>query len=184
MAYQLPHTIKNCNGELLTFKELIKEADGDRLLVENSVKPGCGPVMHTHLLQDESLTVIRGKMAYQIQGQAPQYAGEGETVLFTRGTPHRFWNAGTDVLQCTGWVKPANTIIFFLSSVYAAQNKTGSERPEQFDGAYLMTRYASEYDLVEVPLFVKKVVLPATYYLGQLLGKYKHFAHAPEPVKG
>jgi hypothetical protein len=103
--------------------------------------------------------------------------------LFKRGTPHRFWNAGEEVLHCTGYVKPANTIVFYLSAVYAAQNKTGTERPEKFDGAYLLKRYASEYEMAELPGFVKKVIIPITYYIGRLLGKYKHFKNAPEPVR-
>ena len=154
-----------------------------RLLVENYVTPGQGPLMHTHWLQDECLTVVKGKIGYQVKGQPAQYASEGESVLFERGTPHRFWNAGEDVLHCKGWIKPANTIVFYLSAVFAAQKKSGTEQPEQFDGAYLIKRYASEYDLPEIPSFVKKVVIPATYYVGKLLGKYKHFKNAPEPVK-
>jgi hypothetical protein len=59
-------------------------------------------------------------------------------------------------LRCKGWIFPANTIVFFLSSIYAAQNKTGTGQPEKFDGAYLMTRYKSEYDMPEIPRFVKK----------------------------
>jgi hypothetical protein len=47
-----------------------------------------------------------------------------------------------------------------------------------------MKRYASEYDLPEIPKFVKKVIIPATYFVGKLLGKYKHFEGAPEAVKG
>ena len=81
-----------------------------------------------------------------------------------------------------GWVKPANTLVFYLSSIYAAQNKSGSERPETFDAAYLLTRYSKEYDLPEMPKFVKKTILPATYLIGKMLGKYKHFEDAPEPV--
>lgn len=103
--------------------------------------------------------------------------------MFKRGVPHRFWNAGEEVLHCTGWVKPANTLVFFLSSVYAAQNKAYSERPETFDAAYLLTRYASEYDMAEMPTFVKRFIMPVTYYIGRLLGKYKHFKDAPAPVK-
>jgi hypothetical protein len=88
-------------------------------------------------------------------------------------------------ISCTapGYVKPANTIVFYLSSIYAAQNKTGTGQPEKFDGAYLLKRYASEYDMTEIPTFVKKVIIPITYYIGKLLGKYKHFKNAPEPVK-
>lgn len=183
MNYHLPHTIQNCIGETLTFKELVKEPDGDKLLVENYVIPKSGPPMHTHYLQDEVLTVAKGCIGYQVLGDDPKYAGVGETVVFKRGIPHRFWNAGEEILHCTGWIKPANTIVFYLSSIYAAQNKTGTERTETFDGAYLMTRYKSEYDVHGIPRFVKKVIIPAIYYTGMLLGKYKHFKDAPSPLK-
>lgn len=183
MNITYPHTIENCIGEKLIFRELQQEPDGDRLLVENYVSPGIGPVMHTHWLQDECLTVVNGKIGYQVLGQPEQFAGEGETVLFKKGVPHRFWNAGPDTLHCQGWIKPANTIVFSLGSIFNAQNKSGSARPEQFDAAYLLTRYASEYDLVGIPKFVKKIIISLTYYTGKLLGKYKHFKDAPLPVK-
>jgi len=184
MQITFPHIIENCIGEKLIFQSLEKEPDGDRLVGENFVAPGIGPLMHTHWLQDESLTVLKGKIGYQVQGQPEQFAGEGETVLFKRGTAHRFWNAGTGILHCKVWVKPANTFVFFITSIFAAQNKSGSARPEMFDAAYLMTRYASEYDLTEIPVFVKKIVIPLTYYTGKILGKYGHFKDAPTPVKG
>jgi len=66
MKTTYPVIIENCVGEKLVFKELLKEPDGDRLLVENFVAPGCGPVMHTHFQQDESLTVVKGKIGYQV----------------------------------------------------------------------------------------------------------------------
>jgi quercetin dioxygenase-like cupin family protein len=171
-------------GEKLIFKELHKEPGGDRLLVENYVIPGSGPVMHTHLLQDESLTVIKGKIGYQVYDQPAQYASEGENVLFKRGVPHRFWNAGPEVLHCKGWVKPANTIALYLSSIFSAQNKSGKVKPEPFDGAYLIKRYSTEYYLPGLSFFVKKIIIPITYYTGRILGKYKHFKDAPVPVKG
>ncbi|HEY0356252.1 MAG TPA: cupin domain-containing protein [Flavisolibacter sp.] len=183
MNYQLPHTIQNSIGETLVFKQIIQEPDGDKLIVENFVTPKSGPPMHTHFLQDEALTVVSGRIGYQVQGQDEQFAGEGQTVIFKRGTPHRFWNAGEDVLHCTGWVKPANSLVFYLSSIYEAQKKTGTERPETFDAAYLLTRYRAEYDMVGIPVLVKKLIIPLTYLLGKILGKYKHFNHAPEPIK-
>lgn len=182
MNYPLPHTIQNCLGEKIIFKELVKEADGDRLLLENYVTPGNGPIMHTHFLQEEALTVVRGKIGYQVLGKEPQYAGEGESVVFAPGVAHRFWNAGSDTLHCKGYIKPANTIVFFLSSIYAAQNKSGNERPELFDSAYLLHRYASEYEMVGMPVFVKKIMMPVIYCIGKITGKYKHFKNAPKPV--
>lgn len=183
MNLTYPLTLENGLGETLIFQELRPEPDGDRLVGENFVAPGSGPPMHVHWLQDEGFTVVKGKIGYQVAGQPAQFAGEGDSIVFERGIPHRFWNAGTDTLHCQAWLKPANTIAFFLSAIFAAQRKTGTHRPEAFDAAYLLTRYASEYDMLEIPPFVKKVVMPLTYRLGRLLGKYKHFEGAPEAVK-
>ncbi|MBD2704034.1 cupin domain-containing protein [Spirosoma sp. BT702] len=183
MNYTLPHTIENHTGEKIIFKGIRHESDGDVLYGENFVQPGSGPPMHTHWLQDEGFMVLEGRIAYQIADQPVQYANPGESLVFKRGVPHRFWNAGSDVLHCAAWLKPANTIVFFLSSIYAAQNKSGKPQPELFDGAYLMTRYASEYDMTEIPGFVKKVVMPVVYRIGKLLNKYEHFKNAPQPIK-
>lgn len=183
MHYALPHTIENHLGEKLTFSAIRHEPDGEILLCENWVQPGSGPPMHTHWLQDEGFTVLEGRIGYQVAGQPAQYAGPGESVVFKRGVAHRFWNAGSAVLHCAGWLKPANTIVFFLTSIYAAQNKSGKAQPERFDAAYLMTRYAGEYDMQAIPTFVKNVIMPVVYRVGKLLNKYEHFKGAPEPVK-
>lgn len=183
MRISYPHTISDTKGETIVFKSVERTPQGDKVIVENFVEPGQGPPMHTHFMQDEALTVVKGKIGYQILGQEPKYAGPGETVTFRRGVPHKFWNAGEEVLNCVGWVQPANTIVFFLSAVYAARVKSGTERPETFDGAYLLTRYRREYDMNEIPGFVKKVIMPLTYFIGRMLGKYKHFKDAPEPVR-
>lgn len=177
-----PYTIENSQGERLTFLGVVREPDGDKLLGENFVAPGSGPPMHVHWLQEECFMVVKGTIGYQIQGQPEQFAGVGETILFKRGEAHRFWNAGTDTLQCTAWVKPANTLVFYLSAIFAAQRKAGSLRPELFDAAYLLTRYASEYDMIDMPRFVRRVVIPIVYAAGKLLKKYDHFSDAPAPV--
>src|SRR5204863_9069679 len=107
----------------------------------------------------------------------------GESIVFKRGTPHRFWNDGQDVLRCKGWIQPANNVVFFLTSIYEAQNKSGKAEPEKFDAAYLLKHYSSEFDMNEIPKFVKKIIIPVTYYLGRMLGKYKHSENAPDPVQ-
>lgn len=177
MNYQLPHAIESKYGERITFLRM----EGQRLIVENDVDPMCGPPMHVHHIQDECLTVTEGRIGYQILGQEPQFAGPGETVLFKRGVPHRFWNAGDTLLRCKGWIDPAESIVFFLSNMYDAINRGENHRPETFDGAYLSWRYRREYDMSEIPGFVKKVIIPATYFVGLLLGKYGKFKDAPKP---
>src|SRR5688572_22428058 len=102
MEHQFPLTIENSIGEKLTFLKI----ESGRLLVENYVAPKSGPPMHTHHLQEEVLTVVSGRIGYQVKGQQPKFAEAGETVVFAPGVPHRFWNDGDDILHCKGYVTP------------------------------------------------------------------------------
>ncbi|MFN8302095.1 MAG: cupin domain-containing protein [Saprospiraceae bacterium] len=178
MSFSLPHTIENKYGEKLTFLRM----EGQRVFVEGFVAPQAGPAMHTHWRQDECLTVVSGKMAYQIAGQEPVHVEAGESILFKQGVPHRFWNAGDDTLHIAGWVDPAENFMFFLSALYDAFNAGENQRPELFAGAYLIRRYRGEYDLPEMPGFVKNVLMRVVYGIGSLLGKYRKFDNAPQPL--
>ena len=153
------------------------------MIVTNRVQPGAGPAMHVHFKQDESLTVIKGRLGYQIQGQGEKFIQEGETVHFSQNMMHRFWNAGEDLLECEGWLKPANSTDYFLTALYNSINKAGKPEGDLFDSAYLVTRYKTEYDVAVIPSFVKKVVMPIVVTIGKILGKYRHFQDAPDPIR-
>jgi quercetin dioxygenase-like cupin family protein len=184
MKYTYPHTIENGGGEQLTFLQFIDDGKGGALEIENRVHPGSGPPMHVHHLQDESLTVIQGKIGAQIAGQEPTFHGPGETVTFLRGVAHRFWNAGDEILICKGWCSPAYNLQYFLTEIYRSTKANGGEKPSAFDGAYLQSKYKSEFDLVEIPVFVKKVIFPVILTLGKVVGKHRKFEKGPEAING
>ena len=177
MQYQFPHTIESKYGEKITFLRM----EGERLILEGICKPDTGPAMHVHLRQDESFTVVSGKIAYQILGEAPCFGGPGDTITFKRGQPHRFWNPGKEDLHIKGWIDPVENIVFFLSTLYDAMNRGKNHQPEAFDGAYLACRYKNEYDLPEMPGFVKHVMMPTLYFIGRVMGKYRKYIQAPSP---
>ena len=179
--YKLPHTIQNTHGEKLTFLSVTKNSGKEVLLVENEVAPGCGPVMHVHFKQDESLTVKEGRIGYQVMGGPEQFGEAGTTVEFKAGIYHRFWNAGETTLKCSGWISPANNIIYFLENIYRLMDE-GNVKPGGFDTAYLVTKYKSEFDVAAIPSFVKKVIFPVIIFFGKLSGKHKKFADAPVEV--
>jgi quercetin dioxygenase-like cupin family protein len=184
MKYTYPHKIDNGGGEELTFvRNIVNEAE-QILEVENSVQRGAGPPMHIHWLQDESITVVQGKIGVQIAGQKSTFHGPGETLTFRRGVPHRFWNAGEDILICKGWITPANNVEYFLTEIYRSTKTNGGKRPSAFDAAYLQTKYHTEFDMVEIPKFVKKVIFPFIVMIGNLTGQYHKFNKAPDAVKG
>lgn len=181
--FTYPHTIDNGAGESLTFLRKVPGTRGERLLVENVVGPGSGPPMHVHHHQEEALTVVQGRIGWQRQGESAQFAGPGETVTFRAGEAHKFWNAGEDHLLCTGYIEPADNIEYFLGAIYESQKRTGGSRPDTFDAAYLARRYRSEFAIVEIPALVQRFVFPVQVAIGTLLGRYKKYAHAPEPVR-
>ena len=84
-------------------------------------------------------------------------------------------------LNAKGWVSPPNTLIYFLSEIYKSTD-ANKGRPGLFDAAYLLNRYKKEYDMYDIPSFVKNVLFPVALFFGKLTGKHKKFQDAPEPV--
>lgn len=181
--YSYPHTIENGAGERLVFLRRVAGPAGDRLEGENLVKPGAGPPMHVHYLEEEVLTVQQGRMGYRRAGGPVQYAGPGETVAFAAGEGHRFWNAGDEDLRCTAYIQPVHNAEWFLTQLFDSARRSGRGRPDPFDVAFLLTRYRSEFALLEVPFMVQRLLFPAVAALGRLLGRYRRFADAPPPAR-
>jgi len=139
--------------------------------------------MHVHLLQDEHLTVVQGKMGALIEGAQPVYYTEGQSGTFLHCVAHRFWNAGEQPLICRGWIKPIDNIEYFLTEIFNSTKANGGKRPELYDSAFLMHRYKTEFDMTEIPPFVKTFIFPIILFIGKFLGKYKKFADAPAPAR-
>jgi quercetin dioxygenase-like cupin family protein len=181
--YSYPHTIENGAGERITFFRKVPSDAGDRLEIENVVSPGSGPPMHIHHYQEEALTVVHGRMGYQRDGEPPQFARQGDTVTFKVGEPHKFWNADEQDLKCRGYVVPADNVEYFLTQLYDSSKRHGGGRPDAFDAAFLITRYRSEFSMVEIPAFVQRLLFPLQVAVGRLLGRYRKYDDAPAPVR-
>lgn len=177
----LPHTIENITGEKLIFQRIVMKDGVEYLETESEVQPNSGPPMHVHYKQDESITVLSGKIGYQEPGGEKKYAGPGETALFKAGTPHKFWNAGNEPLRLSGYVSPANNMVYFLSQIYKSMNENKG-RPGIYDAAYLLGRYKTEFRMLEIPTFVQKIIFPVVLFFGNLRGLNKKFKDAPKPL--
>lgn len=180
MKITYPYVIAG-TGEKITFLKSYVQDGGEILEGEVEVQPQCGPPMHTHLRQDESFTIVAGTMAYQILGQEVQYAYPGETVLIKAGIPHKFWNAGPDLLKCKSYVTPPDNFVYFLTELYRSIN-ANKGKPSMYDGAFLLTQYKTEFAIHEIPTFVQKYLFPVVLFVGKLTGKNKKFHNAPVPV--
>lgn len=176
-----PHTITNGHGEELTFERRVVTPQGEQLEGFNRVQPGKGPPFHTHFHEEEGFTVVTGRMAWQVKGQAEGFAEVGDSVTFPPGVAHRFWNAGDTELRCAAIVRPPGNIEYFLERIFEAQKRSGGTRPDLFDASYLLWRYRTEYRMDSLPWIVRKLVVPLVALIGHATGRYRKFADAPEP---
>jgi len=180
MPIKFPHTITG-SGEKITMLGTIVKDGVEILECDLEVKPKAGPPMHTHHRQDESFTVVSGTMAYQTLGEEVKYAYPGDSVTIKAGIPHKFWNAGDDLLKCKGYVTPPENFVYFLTELYKSINANNG-RPGMYDGAFLLNRYKAEFAMLEIPAFVQKFIFPVVLFFGNLTGKRKKFSNAPVPV--
>jgi hypothetical protein len=72
---------------------------------------------------------------------------------------------------------------YFLPELFASTKRNGGRRPDPFDAAFLRRRYRGEFGLLEIPAMVQRVVLPVQVAIGTLLGRYRKYAGAPEPIR-
>ncbi|MBK8564816.1 MAG: cupin domain-containing protein [Saprospiraceae bacterium] len=182
MQYQYPHTIENGGGDTIIFKRLVKDPAGDWLDIEAIVEPGAGPPMHVHHRQDERLTVVQGKMGSQVLGEEPKYFNVGDSITYKAGEAHKFWCVGNERLVCKGAINPAHNFEYFLTGIYDSMKANGGKQPGAFEGAWLLNRYRSEFDMLNIPGFVKKVIFPVALFFGKLQGKHRKFEGAPPPL--
>lgn len=83
MKFTLPHTIESGLGETMVFKEIIKDPDSEKVIIEGRCKPTAGPAMHVHLKQDEALTVVKGKWVARFRGRNLFIIRSGRQPLFS-----------------------------------------------------------------------------------------------------
>lgn len=177
-----PKTLKiNKNGEVLIITKSGRETNGEITEFEGMDEPGIGPPNHIHFLQEEKITLLKGKM--RVKTPSDEFDLEiGKEYIFEPGVPHQFWNTGDELNHYAGYLKPSHNWEYIIEHVYQSANAANDVKPGPFDAAFLLTRYKSEIDLLVIPRPVKTIVFPVLYALGHLLGKYNKFKNAPKPA--
>jgi quercetin dioxygenase-like cupin family protein len=94
-------------GERIVIRRNAAETDG-ALLEFDLYLPAGGhvPAGHVHPEQRECFTVVEGALEFHVGGRTI-YAGAGESVLVTPGTPHWFGNKGQTEAHARVEVRPA-----------------------------------------------------------------------------
>jgi quercetin dioxygenase-like cupin family protein len=173
-AFQTPQLrLENRHtGEVLALRRLHR-ADGPVLELRGSLPPHReGPPLHIHYLEDEEGRVTTGTLSVEVGGRRID-ARPGERVQLPRGVPHRWWNAGDDVMEFEGSARPAADFDRYVQAIFEVMNAGTPNRPPLFYLAHVILRHRHTQAALVMPSIVQAILFRAVVALGTLLGRYR-----------
>lgn len=90
-----------------------------------------------------------------------------------RGVPHRWWNAGDDLLEFVGHARPAVDLDRFLQAIFEIVNAGPPGRPSLFYLSHLALRHRRTQAIVGIPLSLQPILFRCIVAGGTLLGRYR-----------
>ena len=175
-------TIENpMTGERLVFHTTAAETNGEVTVFETIVQPdGAVAAGHYHPIQAERFEVLEGTIGLRV-GRQKLELGPGHVIRIEPGTPHKFWNAGDDVLRFNAEVRPSLQFEELIATMFglAADGKTNRKgMPNPFRMAVIAQAYK---DVIRLP-FPPAAVQDAALAVGAPLGKLMGYAPVYEPA--
>src|SRR5262245_31936744 len=175
-------TIHNpVTGERVTFHQTSADTDGEAVVIECTVEAdGFVAAAHVHPSQTERFNVIAGTLGLKV-GTVKRTLGRGEIAVVEPGTPHRFWNAGDDVVRFVCEVRPALQFESLVETMFtlAADGKTNRKgMPNPLRLAVIARAHLDTVRLPKPPGWVQKAGLAVGAPLGRLLGYGATYAPA------
>ena len=177
-------TLQNpVTGELMQFLKTAADTNGEYVEIEVVVAPnGTVAAAHIHPYQTEEFTIVSGEVTFKA-GKDEIVARAGETVVVEPGTPHKFWNAGTEDARFRCVISPALQFEQLIETMFSLAedgktNKKGLPNPLRL--AVIANAHFADVRLPFPPAWMQKAGLAIGAPLGSLLG-YKPTYQPGEP---
>ncbi len=165
----------------------VRDAQGQIVLIpDGSLPPGAsGPPLHVHFHEHEEIIVKAGTLGAQV-GPEKITVPAGGTAVVPAGVPHRWSNAGDDLLELSGRVVPAVDLDRYLQAVFAVLNASPDGRPSIFLLAHVLWRHRDTQLMLGPPPAIQRIVVPVVLFIGRILGKYRgsSWPGSPESCPG
>jgi len=160
-------------GELVQFLKTSADTNGEYVYIECVVEPnGTVAAAHIHPYQTERFEIVAGEVGFRA-GQREFVAKAGDEVVVEPGTPHKFWNAGTEEARFRCEIRPALQFEELLTTMYglAADGKTNKKgMPNPLRLAVIAKAHFDDVRLPFPPAWMQKTGLALGAPLGSLLG--------------
>jgi mannose-6-phosphate isomerase-like protein (cupin superfamily) len=146
---------------------------------------GAGLPLHAHLLQEEGVEVVRGRLGAIVSGRQVEL-GAGETLTIEPGRTHRWWNAGEEPLEFEAWARPAGDLDRYLQAVFQVRNAGAPGKPPLVYLAHVMVRHGASQQLRMVTGALQSLTFRLALLAGRLTGRYRGsgWPGAPEGCTG
>jgi len=173
-------------GEILRMRR-VRDGQGQIILaLDGSLPPGSsGPPLHLHFHEHEEIIVKARTLGAQI-GTESVVVQAGGTAVLPAGLRHRWWNAGDDMLENSGYAVPVLDLDRFLQALFAVLNASPNGRPSIFYLAHVLWRHRNTQLVAVPPPPIQKIVFPILLLIGHILGKYRgsSWPGSPESCPG
>jgi len=161
-------------GARIRFVTVAEDSGGSLLEFDFFLRPG-GVVAteHLHPQQEERFLITSGQITLRMDGRERVYTA-GENITIPRGTPHIWWNSGTDDLRVMLDFRPAGRFAEFITTFFALAmtgktNARGLPR-NLFQLAVTFADYREAIYGTSPPRVVQQLLFATLAPLGRLLG--------------
>jgi len=158
------------SGERIVVRQSAAETGGRLLAFDLFLPPGGHvPAGHVHPEQEESFTVISGRMRFRLGGRSI-LARPGEAVVITPGQPHWFGNPGPGESHAHVEVRPAlrmEEMFVATEALSHAGRIPGTRLPRPSDLALVLLEFRRELAVPNVPPALVSAVLRPLAWLAR-----------------
>ncbi len=159
-------------GDTYTYLETAKDTDGERVVIEATVKSK-GPLVpkHFHLLQDETFEVISGQLTIWVDGKT-KVLSAGEKIVLSKKQPHNHYNGHDATVTYLHTVTPGLDFDYLIENLVglAADGKRKNGKNSLLQELVILRYFDSKSFLADVPLGVQKALMHTVAPLARLFG--------------
>jgi len=160
-------------GELIQFLKTSADTNGEYVEIEVVVEPnGFVAAAHVHPYQTERFTIVSGAVTFKA-GDREFTALPGEEVVVEPGTPHKFWNEGSEDARFRCKVSPALTFEALIETMFNLANDGKTNKKGMPNPLRLAVIAKANFDTVRLPFppaWLQKTGLAMGAPLGRLFG--------------
>ena len=161
-------------GERAVIRVGTEETGGELIIVDVYLRPGAAVIgEHLHPAMEERFTMLRGQVWFRISGHE-SVAEPGVKLIVPPGTPHDWWNAGSEEAVVRMEMRPATRFEAMISNLFGLA-QDGKVNKQGMPSLLQLAVFAREFDdvmrLTKPPRIVQRILFGLLTPFARLSGQ-------------